>query len=89
MSDFIEKFVQKDESWIIHEDVNDKRKRKLYEALFSISNGYFGMWGINEDVPLNTLPGAFIAGAFDKSECMCAENGQFSKHNFTLFYNRR
>ena len=58
-------------------DVKAKDKRKLYEALFTISNGYLGMRGINEDMPSNTLPGTFIAGAFDKSECMCVEMVNF------------
>lgn len=78
MASFEEKYMQKDPSWIIYEDVSDLKKRKLHEALFTISNGYLGMRGINEDMPVNTWPGTFIAGAFDKSECMCAEMVNFS-----------
>lgn len=77
MQSFKEKYVQKNKSWVIYEDVTDKSKRKLYEALFTISNGYLGMRGINEDMPINSRPGTFIAGAFDKSECMCAEMVNF------------
>jgi kojibiose phosphorylase len=62
--------------WIISEEKGDK-KRKLYEALFTISNGYLGMRGINEDMPQNTLPGTYIAGAFDKSECLTSEMVNF------------
>ncbi|MFA9462690.1 MAG: glycosyl hydrolase family 65 protein [Velocimicrobium sp.] len=68
-----EMYFQNDQSWIIEEDVSRTDKRKLHEALFTISNGYFGMRGINEDMPSNTFPGTYIAGAFDKSECMCSE----------------
>lgn len=70
---FEERYLQKDQSWVINENLSDTNKRKLFEALFTISNGYMGMRGINEDMPSNTLPGTYIAGAFDKSECMCAE----------------
>jgi kojibiose phosphorylase len=73
MDNFASKYLQKDLSWIIHEDTGAVQKRKLFEALFTISNGYLGMRGINEDMPLNTLPGTYIAGAFDKSECIAAE----------------
>lgn len=77
MDNFKTRYLQNDPSWIIREDTNDINKRKLFEALFTISNGYLGMRGINEDMPENTLPGTFIAGAFDKSECIAVEMVNF------------
>lgn len=73
MADFRERFMQKDPGWLIVEDTTQPSKRKLHESLFTIANGYLGMRGINEDMPKNTSPGTYIAGAFDKSECMCPE----------------
>ncbi len=77
MDSFLEKFEPQDEAWFIEEDVKDGRKRKLHEALFTISNAYVGMRGINEDMPARTTPGTFIAGAFDKSECVAVEMVNF------------
>ncbi|MGD0610330.1 MAG: glycosyl hydrolase family 65 protein [Anaerolineales bacterium] len=77
MSDFLEKFEPTDEAWFIEEDGKEAKKRKLYEALFTISNAYVGMRGINEDMPTLTTPGTFIAGAFDKSECVAVEMVNF------------
>ena len=77
MSTFLDGFLHADPSWVIVEDTQTPEKRKLFEALFTLSNGYLGMRGINEDMPLNTLPGTFIAGAFDKSECVAAEMVNF------------
>lgn len=77
MKSFEERFLQKDKSWIINEEIDNVNKRKLFEALFTLSNGYIGMRGINEDMPRNSRPGTFIAGAFDKSEHMCVEMVNF------------
>jgi kojibiose phosphorylase len=74
---FLETYEPRDEAWYIEEEVEGAKKRKLYEALFTLSNAYVGMRGINEDVPARTTPGTFIAGAFDKSECVAVEMVNF------------
>ena len=73
MVSFEEKYLQKDAGWKIDEKVCGREKRKLHEALFTLSNGYMGMRGVNEDMPVNSYPGTFIAGGYNKSECMCVE----------------
>ena len=45
----------------------------LYEALFAQANGYFGTRGINEDMPQASRAGTYLAGTFDKSECVSIE----------------
>ena len=74
---FQDKYMQKDPSWRIEEDTAATGKRKLHESLFTLSNGYVGMRGINEDMPAGSCPGTFIAGGYDQSECMCVEMVNF------------
>jgi kojibiose phosphorylase len=77
MEHFLDTFEPRDDAWFIEEDTTGSGKRKLYEALFTISNTYVGMRGINEDMPARTTPGTFIAGAFDQSECVAVEMVNF------------
>ncbi len=73
MNDFNQKYEPKDPAWIIEEKTSAPEKRNLYEALFCQANGYFGMRGINEDMPEGSRPGTYLAGIFDKSECVAIE----------------
>ena len=74
---FEEKYMQKNLGWRIEEDTVATDKRKLHESLFTLSNGYVGMRGINEDVPAGSYPGTFIAGGYNTSESMCVEMVNF------------
>jgi len=69
---FNKKYEPTDPAWLYPEETREE-KRGLHESLFTLSNGFWGMRAINEDLPEGTRPGTFMAGIFDKSECVAVE----------------
>ncbi|MDD5139798.1 MAG: glycosyl hydrolase family 65 protein [Verrucomicrobiales bacterium] len=43
------------------------------ESLLTLSNTYLGLRGVEDEDPAGSLPGLYIAGLFDKSECLVPE----------------
>jgi len=54
------------------------------ETIFTLSNTYMGVRGIEEEKPEGSKPGLYIAGLFDKSECLIPEIVNFM--DFQSFY---
>ncbi len=73
MDKFVKNYQPIDPAWLIEEDTKNAEKMNLYEALFAQANGYFGTRGTNEDMPHASRAGTYLAGIFDKSECVSIE----------------
>ena len=73
MDKFLKNYQPKDSAWLIEEDTGQPEKMNLYEALFAQANGFLGTRGINEDMPQASRAGTYLAGTFDKSECVSIE----------------
>lgn len=43
------------------------------ESILTLGNTYMGMRGVEDEMPEGSLPGLYIAGMFDKSECLVYE----------------
>ena len=51
----------------------DPEKLNFNESIFTISNSYMGLRGIEDECPVGSYAGFFIAGLFDKSESLVPE----------------
>ena len=63
----------KQSNWCISNDSCVKNKLNYWESVFSLSNGYMGIRGVEDEIPAGSNPGLYIAGIFDKSECLISE----------------
>jgi len=54
---------------------DDFRQNQLNyrESILTLANTYIGMRGIEDELPVGSIPGCYIAGLFDKSECLVSE----------------
>lgn len=59
--------------YVIRFDEHDPGSLNLRETLLTLSNTYMGVRGIEDERPARSKPGLYIAGMFDKSECLVPE----------------
>jgi kojibiose phosphorylase len=54
-------------------DTFDPKRENYRESIFTLSNTVMGMRGIEDEGTAAALPGLYIAGLFDQSECIAPE----------------
>jgi kojibiose phosphorylase len=72
MKDFFANYLS-DKYWLIKEESWERRLQGIYEAKFTLGNGYLGSRGVLEETPYDASPGTFIAGIYDKSGAQVTE----------------
>jgi kojibiose phosphorylase len=50
-----------------------RQNLNLRESLFTLSNTYMGMRGVEDEIPDGSLPGCYLAGVFNQSESLVSE----------------
>jgi len=54
-------------------DAWDATQLNRRESILTLSNTYMGLRGTEDEQPPGSLPGLYVAGLFDKSECLVGE----------------
>ena len=57
----------------ITHDTFDPKRENYRESIFTLSNTVMGMRGVEDEGTKTALPGLYIAGLFDQSECIAPE----------------
>lgn len=60
-------------NWQISFPDFDSQNQNFRESILTLSNTYMGLRGVEDEIPAGSLPGLYIAGLFDKSECLVPE----------------
>lgn len=56
-----------EENWMISEEGFEQEKRKFWETIFTLGNGYLGSRGVLEESFESGYPGTYLAGIYDQS----------------------
>ncbi len=56
-----------EENWIISEEGFEQDKRKFWETIYTLGNGYLGSRGVLEESFENGYPGTYLAGIYDQT----------------------
>ncbi|KUK53846.1 MAG: Kojibiose phosphorylase [Desulfotomaculum sp. 46_296] len=56
-----------EENWVIGEEGFEQEKRKFWETIFTLGNGYLGSRGVLEESFENGYPGTYLAGIYDRT----------------------
>lgn len=70
----MKRYLSKD-AWLIEEKKQPFTPEHLqtYESMFTLGNGYLGVRGVMEEMPVGSEPGTFVAGVYDKSAAQVEE----------------
>ena len=60
-------------AFFIVNELASQERENYWESLFTLSNAYMGMRGIEDESTIASKPGCYIAGLFDQSECVAPE----------------
>ena len=72
MKDFFESYLS-EAPWLILERGWDPDRQGVFETFFTLGNGYVASQGVLEELPLNSSPGTFFAGLYDKTGAQVTE----------------
>ncbi|MCK5083454.1 MAG: glycoside hydrolase family 65 protein [Candidatus Omnitrophica bacterium] len=84
MADYYAKYKNRD-LWCIKADAFDTGIQNIRETQFALGNGYLGVRGILEEIPIGTWAGTYIAGVYDRFTSQVAELVNFPNPFFFKF----
>ncbi|MCK5179975.1 MAG: glycoside hydrolase family 65 protein, partial [Candidatus Omnitrophica bacterium] len=84
MADYYAKYKNRD-LWCIKADAFDTGIQNIRETQFALGNGYLGVRGILEEIPIGTWAGTYIAGVYDRLTSQVAELVNFPNPFFFKF----
>ncbi len=72
MKDYFAQYKSQD-LWCIKEEGFEKSLQNIRESQFTLGNGYQCTRGVLEESPLDSKPGTFIAGVYDRLTSQVSE----------------
>lgn len=72
MKNHYQKYLS-DESWVVTENGWEKHLQPTREAQFAQGNGFIGTRGVLEEVPVDAIPGTYMAGLYDRTGVQATE----------------
>ena len=71
-------------NYVLQYDSYERERLNFRESIMTLGNTYMGIRGVEDELPEGSLPGLYIAGMFDQSECLVSEIVNFP--NFITLY---